>query len=667
MIFKDAKSKAIKEYIKPTPPGCENENTTVAENCVFKDGKVTVRPGLSLKEEFIYSNDMVYGDEVRLDLTDCYVYVDGKYGRVAVTVRDNLLGVVDFYINLVAEDGSVERLGMIEFASVDFNHFGYPDDYVVFNGPAVCGCGIFLIVHKKYQNGDDFVLVYELNKDKKLWTVLSGSELYVPTVLANGRGEKYFSAKVDEKELNLPDPVKPEGKNLLSSRFYCYYTADSTSSAFSLPYSSLDSDTVYVEYKIGSSVFSWSILPDTNKSQTLTVDGVEVYVLCNRNLGLITFSTGELLYAPAYTGKLNNIKVTASKTNMSDMVRVASKKAACKLEGEAVDAAGTVTLLYGGRLEPSEVFWSSPVHPLYFSERNFACLGEGGIPVTKMLSKDNRIFAIKENKVFSAKIPSQKTNLNEGFVTDQGAQKDADIYEINFENAHALPEKPIDKSIVAVGEDIFYVGMTGRPYRVSVSSSGIIKPELVMEKFFDVSEDSFALGLSDGYVFFTERQAWLIKPERSDLGLCHWSFPMKLIGGTSYLGNAVLFSLFEHEDFYYVNPTLFGGDKDRYWKASGNGYIIKEDAIECEIVLKPFGITPEKRRLFRIRADAVGNCTFKARAGGGVWRECLPTVIDGAIYLNCPIISQDIEIGIGLSSDSEFKGFAAEYMKTRRM
>lgn len=662
MRFQGKKGDVTRKYITPYEKGLSDPSVIKAENCFYDKGRVVMRPGIKIDMEKVISyNDNTSGYEMSMITTDSYIYYEGEYGRVTITVQDTLARKVLFDLKLVTAKGKVVPLGTIEFSSVDGDVFGAPVSYTVFSGQPRRGKGIYFMVRQQYSGDmEDFVKIYELTKNG--WEILVESEFYTPTVLANGRGEGYYTARVNEKPLNLPSPVHPEGRNLLSSRFICCYTTDSESSSFMLPVKGIDdSKLVQCDVMVNGITHSWYIPGGTDSSGVVSVDGYGVIAHCSRSLGRISFKKIDgSEYKFKYEEKLNNLKITASKTVKGAAARLASKTAACKLEGDTYGFKSNVTLFYGGDVCPAEIFWNSPYNPLYFSENNFACLGEQGIGTGKIVVRGNEVLAFKENKIFGADI--QKANGGFSGV-ENSAKNGQDKYELTFLSKCNLDQKPIGSSVCAIGNEIYFTSEEGRVVKVNPSG----KAETVLDLPQKI-EDGFAVCYKDAYILVSSDTAYLIKGENGKHGLFLWKLPFTLIGGIGYLSDTVFFTAYEEFDIQIIYAAYFTGNEDEIFNDGGVILDTVKSPIEAEFIVAPEALIG-KHKLHGLQTflNCQKNAVLTISDGSGVLCEYTVKPKKEKGFTTLSILADSPAIKLKLCGDFSLKGFAAEYRKLNKL
>ncbi len=623
--------------------------TAQLKNCIIKNGAVKSRKGFyAEKEKQIFKRENNSALEMSFICTDCYIYLDGKYGRVAVSVADNLMNSIVYNMRLIYANGDVVDIGAIEFTRATYGLFGYPDTFTVFRGEPTVGCGVYFIARQVY-GGDypDFIRVMELTKELDRWVLIDSSQIYAPTVLANGRGENYHYATIGERALDLPDPVMPESKNLLGAGFKACYTADSASSGFLLPYSGLDNDLIRCEFSCGGENYIWKIYADCDSSESVSVNGTSVIMCCDRTTGRVSFITESgLNWTPPYTGTLNNLTMLAYKTVEGHALRVASMSGCCRLDGDAMTKGSNVTVFYGSRIFPSVVAVNSPTNALYFPEGGQYMLGEASKEVSRMLIKDRLLVAFKEKELYLAEIKPY--------------DKSTGVYPLSFKKALSLTAAPLPQSIALLEGDIIYASTQGGFYRIT--GSGSFKTERLGDCLPEVCEQSSAVIYDGVYLLINGTSAQTVQRVENGFAFGEWSFPERVVSCFSYLDEVVLFAEFSQNDEYLIYPALFKGDKDYTIATDGTNFAVAEHPVAASCRISVFGAAANRRRIFRIRADGTGENLVLAlydKETHLLFQR--GTFKNRSVYFQCGTYTTEPTVQLSFSGDTVIEGLAVEY------
>lgn len=524
-------AKVAKEYI-----AASDFEFFELENCDISYGAVKNRKGFEIDPKnavFKISENDAF--EMSLHITDCFISVDGKHGRVAINISENLMGSATYYMMLLCEDLSRIPLGYIEFSSN-----GGPNSFTVFCGKANSGIGVYFLARQ----GDDFITIRELGKDKSSWALINDSLLYAPTILAHGRGEAYHTATVGTRAVSFPSPTLPEAKNLMTPRFKANFTTDGASSGFTLPLSNLDDAPVYCELNLGGKKYSWQISAGQTKSSAVKVEETEVCLYVERGFGRVYFrkSTGEE-FKPALSSAQNNLCVTAYKTEAGHINKIGAMASCGMVRGSHLQSKSPVTFFYGNRLFPSLIAFNSPNDPLYFPENTCFSLGFEQKKIAFATLVANKLLVIKDGEIYTGEI-SVKTN---------------DAFKISFKRNLGVPILPIDSTIKEVGGSLFFLSRDNAVWEISDISLPSAKTTKVAEL---KGNFDFALALEDKYLLIKGNLATVIQKTKSGYAVGKWHLPARAVGGTTSLGEAVIFFEFYIGEAYMVCPARYTLDLD---------------------------------------------------------------------------------------------------------
>ncbi|MEE0929170.1 MAG: hypothetical protein UIG59_08250 [Acutalibacteraceae bacterium] len=582
------------------------ENNT--QNCILEEGRLMARQGIFARpEDWLFDNLSNLVAEMSLIVTDCFLYVDGKYCRVAVSVSDNEIANVDYSMRLVFADGSVREIGTISFGRVTEEIFGVPKSFTVFSGTPTKGCGIYFISRQVYENDlPDFVRVLELNTEMTNWYPVLDSEIYRPIILANGRGDSYHLALYEGEGLKLKEPVRMESRNLLGEGFRCYFTADSASSAFTLPYSSLSEGVVFVDYLQNGATYSFKIERGKSESEEVKVGDLSVKIICDRAAGRIHFKRSDgTSWEPPYTGSYNNIKISAGKAFTQDKIKVAAMSACCGAGETAGNGASEVTVFYKNGISPGTVIFNSSKNPLYFPEDSLQILGESQLEVVGMLVKDSRLLAFKENEIYSADTQNPGKGGEEE-PSKEGEKSLSSTGGILFKRVGSLEAAPCEKTFAVLSGDIFYTSRRGDIIRIYGSGSSQ-KVEKIGRANIENPLNLFAVIDRGRYLIIEGTGCLAVQKTENRYRFFNWTLPERMVHGFTYLNRAVLFAALEDDPTYFVYPVTFYGNEDRIMVAEGTARRLETLPLAAEYSPVIHKGQPQRIRLLEVRLD--GNPT----------------------------------------------------------
>lgn len=530
------------------------------KNCVIQGGELKARKGIAaVSGQEIFFNDGRAAEDMSFVQSDCYVYIGGNYGRIICIASDNLMGNIEYSFRVVFEDGQVQDIGSVVFTPSGSGYIGYPDTFTVFTGSATVGCGIYLIVRQVYTEGDDFIRVMELSENMTEWLLLTESEIYTPTLLANGRGNKYYMAMPNGEKADFPKQTYPQPKNLINRRFISYYTSDSASSQFKLPLQNLDNDLVRCTFSYFGEDFVFDIYADNIASETVNILGVDVFAVCYRDTGEIQFKTAENhSYSPEYAGVLNNIKVIAYKTDYARRRKAASMTVCRKLAGTAGKYGEDVNVFYGSRLYPADIIVSSPISPLYFPESSVATVGESSRSVTNVYIKNRRLLVFKQDRLYYSDTSGWRYEVLK--IDENGVSGNSGAYIAEIEAGAELPCKILPKTVAENGDDFFAASSDGNIYRLQISGASS-KCE-ILGNIKICAAKCFATIYNGAYLLISGNRAVCVFKDNDEYGISIWTLPENAIGGLGNANSGVLFMCFNENEIYYIYPAVSVGVKD---------------------------------------------------------------------------------------------------------
>ncbi len=519
-------------------------------NCVRYEGKIESRKGFYTRaEDFVFKSYFSDAFDMSFVITDCYLFLDGKYGRVAVSIADNLMDSITYNMMLICTDKTTIPLGRISFTTSG-GETGFPDSFAVFSGKANQGAGIYFISRRLYDEDSATVSVRELSADRKSWIYLPESLIYTPLVLVNGRGEAYHSAEFLGRALSLPAPVPFESKNMLNPRFKAAYTTDGVSSGFSLPYAYIDNTSVMADLLYRDKKYSFKITGTALKSPSVTVESSAVVMNIDRDEGRVYFTLENgSRWIPEFTGGLNNLCFTAYKTVGEHIKTVGGVSASRGIEGN-------ISLFYKSATSPSAVVINSPHDSLYFPENTASLLGNEQTEVSSVISANGKFFAFKEGEIYTAAVKAYTPNKKT--VSVLGVLSETDEYKLSFKKAASFSADAIHETVNEINSEILFQTSTGEIWKIKPSGSAL-SPEKITtaNQVFD-----FALADKGRYILVKDNRALVLEKTEKGYKTGEWILPENAVGGFSYVGKAIfLFGCFRDE-VYIIYAAEYSGEKD---------------------------------------------------------------------------------------------------------
>ena len=651
------------KYLQPEK-GCQNKDGAGYVNCGVKEGRIVPRKGFVCDtESLIYRSDFSPYTENEFRITDCKVYANGKMGQMAVLIADNLSDSVIFNMRLIFADGSFKDVGSVTFNRVSIDQFGYPANFTFFSGRPVTGCGIFFIARQVYSGGyEDFVRVMELDGNMEEWRMLTEEHIYVPTLLANGRGEAYYMACPFGERLDLPSPIFCESKNLLGGRFKAYFTSDSASTSFFLPIKELDEERIEAEFEEDGVKTKWVIPAGRESSEEMMLDGQGFTMLCDRELGRIYFKNSDSMdYPLPYTGKMNNLCVEASKVSLQDKLKVASANACLRLEGENGVSDEGVSVFYGSFVNPNMLVMNSPVHPLYFPENYCFGLGERNLRVKKVINREHTLMAFKDNGIFVSEVPSFITEPNVATLSS-GIGLSVTDFAPEFKRVAELSAPLVPETIQKAGG--FIIGATIRGELVKISGRGRAGYKVTTVGRVEAAQKSFALALEEGYVCFHGKTATVVSELDAEKPFfAGWTLPCEMVGGIAENGEEILFSSIYSEGIQLTCCVGRGGSLDKRVSVEEGEVTLKAEPIFARYISAPFSKECEKVLISKISADGMGDSLCITVCGeAGIEARFRTRFLNNRASVFCGKTARHPKIILEFT-EGEIKDLSVEYRK----
>ncbi len=384
-------------------------------NMWFKEGALRTRLGISAVEDSVIGRYDKYSSCIApFKMTDSTVFIDGKKYAVAYCLDGDNISYELLRVFFVDGDGGARETAAIYLNRLTSELFYRFSDVLFFSAASTVGGGIYAFV--KVADGEKKVhKIYEINSDFNGWTELLSNEYYIPIIYMNGRGNR-FPENNQENIYYSAEPTEPEALNMLTSRFKAYFTSDGYSSAFKLPISNLDDDTVICKvYHSPSSYTQWIINAGSNTSPAVFNNSTTVNMVIDRTTGIFSFNYAgtafALPYMDAYGG--NNIEFTSFKSTENALGRIVGSKRCVSYNSR----------LYfcGNEYAPNEVYSARISAPLYFPVNAKVSVGEATSAVTTLGVVCNKLIAFKPTEIYKINLTVGDSYTPDGILSGQRA------------------------------------------------------------------------------------------------------------------------------------------------------------------------------------------------------------------------------------------------------
>ncbi len=312
--------------------------------------------------------------------------------------------------HFINPDGTDWGSAQILFSRVSDDTFFIPQKIHFFKGKPQSGTGVYALVGlvncENYTQTES--RIYEFRTDTVSWEYTYST--YVPTVLINGRGNRYEFAKGTGQAFT-GTPTKVEGLNILDHSFFAYYSTDGYSSTFRLPFSGISYQGVHARlYHSVNSYVEWFI--DENKSSAeATVFGVTVTMNIDRQKGIVYFTVPAGAYEiPLISDRNeNNLRIMASVDCEYSLDDLAFSDCVLSTEKSILVASRNV------------VFEANCNNPLYFPVDSITHIGSSDRSLTELACLSGKTFAFKENEIYSLDIKYGKKLSDTSLLADSTA------------------------------------------------------------------------------------------------------------------------------------------------------------------------------------------------------------------------------------------------------
>ena len=528
------------------------------KNVWCEKGVLTTRPALMVKTDNLL-NDNTYGGMYFLQsqVTDVEIEEQGIVRRLIMEGAD--WDDVEYicFTHLINPDGSLYKTVKFSFSRLTSNIFYIPKKINFFKGEPQNGAGIFAAV--SLVNCENFTetdsRIFELNSDMDEWVRIYST--YIPTVLINGRGNRYEFAK-NTNQAYTGNPTKLEGLNALNNSFYAYFSTDGYSSSFRLPLAELSDERVdcRLYYSVENYV-DW-IIPQKESSATATLHGVEVTMNVNREKGIVSFSVpdGEYEMPLISNRNENNLRIKASKDCGYTLGDIAAADCVLNKDGKIV---------LGSK---NTLFIANYKKPLYFPVDSVELVDGNDSVITALAALNGKVIAFTKNRVYSAAVKSGKAvNYTSLLAENDGVFYEGDEITIEcLEYGVGCDQK---SSVVCADKKLFFRGTNGQFYCLSSGKVNQISEKIsefipqICGSYTTVS----AVGLGKNILFVWENKALVCQLDGSkDFCWYYWEFPqdIKFYGGFESSRGPKFLCVNREDDTHFI--AGLGGRDDTYLK-----------------------------------------------------------------------------------------------------
>ncbi len=630
-------------------------------NCTLKDGQISPRKGLVATGHRVGTYLDSNWFETSLEMTDCYIYDEGELARVAVIIEDDMMANILFRIKLIFTNGRVKELSEVTFSRTDYNIFGRPSSYTVFSGAPTVGCGIYFMARRSYGESDtpDNMIIYELDEAKTVWRLLTSSDVYKPTIFANGRGNAYRAAELSMGNFEFPASVYPQSANLLTNGYKANYTADSYSYYFKLPHPCTKEYASCRFNHYGKEVF-WQFY-EGEEYATAELDGQKITAILSRTEGSINLvREGGANFPLPYDGTLNNITVEAPAKKAASDLLVASKTGAVQIDAGLMSEGSAVTAFWGGWTNPAAVVFNSPLSPLYFPADEMQIIGEESTQVLKVVVCTDTLVAVRRDSVYICPIKGVALPQGEP-ATAFGANNNYLRTKRQFTSSVTLQNPPLAGSIVSMGTSVFFVDNTGE-----------IKSFLGQGKTLSnhgrtqTSPLGFGIAIEGRYCYICDKTACFASYDKGVQEV--WTFPETIEGGFTFLGKTVLIGncYKSPEGMHYT--AVLNGEEDTHFFALGDAIGQTNLSLKWGVETPLFERISRARKIFAVRVSADAENIEVSLTADGRRHPTERFYMSGENnYVICADVARTARIKITADGGTALYGMSYEYREMNKM
>lgn len=377
----------------------DDNQLTDMKNLWYQNGALRTRPAIRAGEPFDEGGATMGVTEVYS--TNLSQFMDGEKYTLLVKKISSSEGSTDGTIDVIAVGAS----GRLFSASTRFA--ALPKSEVFFAGRPTLGNGTGIYMLATLEDGA--VELYEMTEkdDARTLTKLTGDDMYLPTVYMNGKMDDYVSLSAAEDAEYAPASFF-EGYSAFSDAWNVFtYTSDGASSSLHLPidFAASNIDAFYVEYTNPDDGTKYTYGPfNISKERVFNVtcnENKNYYVAVHLSYSYIGFwsNDGKHVLKNAL-GKMANNVVAKFKFKTEDSI-LSGMRIATWFGGSADGISGGTRLFLAGSEDKKNLLcWSDVNNPTYFSENNYAYIGEASQRITALAKQSDMLVIFKENELF---------------------------------------------------------------------------------------------------------------------------------------------------------------------------------------------------------------------------------------------------------------------------
>lgn len=577
-------------------------------NLLFENGVLTSRKGLSFDLDEAIGNFDQYGVfQNGITVTDTQIAREDKIYRIAFAVWGDNSSYQTLYIYFVSQDKKLTPAGNFQFKRTSQDIYYKFSNIVFLVGSKTLGSGLYAFLTLK-SGSQALYEIYELDTSLHEWLKITEDNIYTPTVLINGKGNKYDDA-VTEDNFNAEATLKPEKFNMLTSRFKAYFTTDGHSDTFQLPIKKINenSDVLCRFYVSKNYYYEW-LIPAGENAVTSETDSGNITMCCYRNSATVVFfdSEGNIFSLPrSYLVTSNNLFVKTSRESEDDIDQIVGCEH-CTIYNSNV-------FFYGNEQNASNVYVTTTSNPLYFAENMKSSIGNPSEKITAMAVQNNKLIAFKSSEIYQVSLEKNQSELLSDSLWD-GSHLSFENKQIRLSFIHGSIGCINKNTLSVCGNRLVWLGADTNVYTLATTTYGkennvyCLSDSIsnILNTYSDTELFSaFAFNANGYYVLHIAKSLYLLNYRIKNFGISpvytalgkppetiSWYVlklpPQKYHSGYSISGEINL-SCSDINSKYCVLSTLFG-ENDKILSFEDGTAVQKTQEIKSSITTKFFNL-----------------------------------------------------------------------------
>ena len=369
----------------------DDNQLTDAHNVWYHDGALRTRPGWRGTTADLRLSTTTAGISYRWAGVSELVAIPGQTYSARVLVRFYIRAAQSVMIaQYVDDNGTVQSLPAIDF---DYDGVDSAADQAYLTAYDEA---LYAFVHRTG--------IYKLTAGATAWVKLTDTDFYAPLVMVNVRPLPKAMTEHNTGAVSKADLW--EGYSLLTNRLRLWMTTDGTGNGWKPPLPAglkAGSALTAVYTDSDGEEYTHSLTVDTGTytyESAVQGDGLKLFV--RRSPFILMFQKeGETSPATlADAGMVNNLRVDIELDGTPKTAKVYDMTCGTWFGGQASGLAGGTRLFLGGNAQDKAlVLWSDLNNLLYFSENNYAYVGDKGQQVTAFGKQSDMLVIFKEREL----------------------------------------------------------------------------------------------------------------------------------------------------------------------------------------------------------------------------------------------------------------------------